>query len=215
MSNENMTPQRTPKKVSPGVAILSIVILAIIFSCGFAIIKFNTMVVFLTALIFAMILGLAHGYSLKDVEDFFIEGCKNAVMPSAILFTVGAVIGAWIVSGIVPTIVYYGLKILTPSTFLISGFVICCIISFFTGSSYTAISTIGIALLGIGMGLGINAPITAGMFGKYINATSAFSNGLKSIVGGIASISQHNKYYEAFAEYYSLSDQDNEALSET
>ena len=61
---------------------------------------------------------------------------------------------------------------------------------------------------------GIGTPITAGMFGKYINATSAFSNGLKSIVGGIASISQHNKYYEAFAEYYSLSDQDNEALSE-
>lgn len=190
MSNENMTPAKTPRKVSTSVAILAIIILAIIFSCGFAIIKFNTMVVFLTALIFAMILGLAHGYSLADVENFFIDGCKNAVMPSAILFTVGAVIGAWIVSGIVPTIVYYGLKILTPSTFLISGFIICCIISFFTGSSYTAISTIGIALLGIGMGLGIHAPITAGMvvsgalFGDKMSPFSDSTN-LAAAVSGI------------------------------
>lgn len=155
--------KRTPKKIGLAAAIITLAILSLIFCGGFTFLKFNTQAIFLVAAIAVGVVALLHGYSLKDVEDFFLDGCRGAVLPAMILMVVGAVIGSWIVSGIVPTIIYYGLGFLTPSTFLVAGFAMCCLISFFTGSSYTAISTIGIALLGIGMGLEINPAITAGM----------------------------------------------------
>lgn len=155
--------KKTPKKVGLAAAIISLAALSLIFCGGFTFLKFNTQAIFLVGAIAMGIVALLHGYSLKDVEDYFLEGCRGAVMPAMILMVVGAVIGSWIVSGIVPTIIYYGLGFLTPSTFLVAGFAMCCLISFFTGSSYTAISTIGIALLGIGMGLEVNPAITAGM----------------------------------------------------
>ena len=154
---------KTPKKVGLAAAIISLAVLSLIFCGGFTFLKFNTQAIFLVGAIAMGVVALLHGYSLKDVEEFFLDGCRGAVMAAMILMVVGAVIGSWIVSGIVPTIIYYGLGILTPSTFLVAGFLMCCLISFFTGSSYTAISTIGIALLGIGMGLDVNPAITAGM----------------------------------------------------
>ena len=155
--------KRTPKKIGLAAAIITLAILSLIFCGGFTFLKFNTQAIFLVAAIAVGVVALLHGYSLKDVEDFFLDGCRGAVLPAMILMVVGAVIGSWIVSGIVPTIIYYGLGFLTPSTFLVAGFAMCCLISFFTGSSYTAISTIGIALLGIGMGLDVNPALTAGM----------------------------------------------------
>ncbi|MBR5537301.1 MAG: Na+/H+ antiporter NhaC [Clostridia bacterium] len=154
---------KTPKKIGLAAAIITLAILSLIFCGGFTFLKFNTQAIFLVAAIAVGVVALLHGYSLKDVEEFFLDGCRGAVLPAMILMVVGAVIGSWIVSGIVPTIIYYGLGFLTPSTFLVAGFAMCCLISFFTGSSYTAISTIGIALLGIGMGLDVNPAITAGM----------------------------------------------------
>lgn len=155
--------KKTPKKVGLAAAIISLAVLSLIFCGGFTFLKFNTQAIFFVGAIATGVVALLHGYSLKDVEDYFLDGCRGAVMPAMILMVVGAVIGSWIVSGIVPTIIYYGLGFLTPSTFLVAGFAMCCLISFFTGSSYTAISTIGIALLGIGMGLEVNPAITAGM----------------------------------------------------
>ena len=154
---------KTPKKIGLAAAIITLAILSLIFCGGFTFMKFNTQAIFLVAAIAVGVVALLHGYSLKDVEEFFLDGCRGAVLPAMILMVVGAVIGSWIVSGIVPTIIYYGLGFLTPSTFLVAGFAMCCLISFFTGSSYTAISTIGIALLGIGMGLDVNPALTAGM----------------------------------------------------
>ena len=155
--------KRTPKQVGLAAAIISLAVLSMIFCGGFTFLKFNTQAIFLVGAIATGVVALLHGHTLKDVEDYFLEGCRGAVMPAMILMVVGAVIGAWIVSGIVPTIIYYGLGFLTPSTFLVAGFAMCCLISFFTGSSYTSISTIGIALLGIGLGLGVNPALTAGM----------------------------------------------------
>ena len=70
-----------------------------------------------------------------------------------ILMTVGCVIGAWMVSGVVPTIIYYGLKFLSPKVFLPVGFIVTCLVSFFVGSSYSAIATIGVALMGAIFGI--------------------------------------------------------------
>ena len=80
-----------------------------------------------------------------------------------IFIAVGMVVGSWIISGIVPSIIYYGLKIFTPSSFLALGFIVCCVVSFFTGSSYAALGTMGVAFMAIGYGMDINPALVAGM----------------------------------------------------
>lgn len=151
------------KEVSFGLALLCMIALAVIFIGGFGVFKISTQVVFLLSIIAAGIIGLLSGFSIEEIDGFFLDGCKSVVLAAMILMAVGAVVGSWIVSGVVPTIIYYGLSILTPSTFLVAGFIICCLLSFFTGSSYSAISTLGVAFMGISMGLNINPAITAGM----------------------------------------------------
>jgi len=151
------------REISFGLAVVCMLALAAIFIGGFGIFKINTQVVFLLAVVAAAFVGVISGFSLKEIDKFFLDGCKSVIMAAMILMSVGAVIGAWIVSGIVPTIIYYGLSVLTPASFLLTSFFICCILSFFTGSSYSAISTLGVAFMGISIGLNINPGITAGM----------------------------------------------------
>ena len=88
-----------------------------------------------------------------------ITGIATALL---ILLIIGALSGAWMVSGVVPTLIYYGIQIIHPSFFLVSTCLICCIVSVMTGSSWTTIATIGVALIGIGQGQGIPTPWIAG-----------------------------------------------------
>lgn len=79
-----------------------------------------------------------------------------------ILLTVGMLAGSWMISGVVPTLIYYGVQILSPRFFLVSACVICALVSLLSGSSWTTIATIGVALLGIGQALGVSEAWTAG-----------------------------------------------------
>ena len=172
------------KKVSVAMAAVAMIALALVLIGGFIVLQISTHVVFLLAILAMGIIALISGFTKEDLQDFFIEGCKNAVLVALILMTVGTVIGSWIVSGIVPTIIYYGLEILSPKVFLVVGFFICCIISFFVGSSYSAIAT-----LGIGLGLHINPGLTAGMvvsgaiFGDKMSPFSDTTNLAPAVAG--------------------------------
>lgn len=151
------------KYVSFGSAVLCIAALVVVLMLGFAIWQIDTKVVFVLALVVVSSILMLHGFKLEEILKFFVDGCHSSMDVVLILMSVGAVIGTWIISGVVPTIIYYGLEILTPSAFLLTGFFLCCIVSFFVGSSYSTIATMGVAFLGIGMGLGINPGLTAGM----------------------------------------------------
>ncbi len=151
------------KSVNMHMAFIAMVLLAVILMGGFSVFKLNTHVVFLLAIVSMSVVGLVSGFSLEEIQSAFVDGCQKAMMVALILMVVGTVVGAWVVSGIVPAIIYYGLQILTPSSFLVTGFLICCLIAFFVGSSYSAIATLGVAFMGIGAGLGITPGLTAGM----------------------------------------------------
>ena len=110
------------KKVSVAMAAVAMIALALVLIGGFIVLQISTHVVFLLAILAMGIIALISGFTKEDLQDFFIEGCKNAVLVALILMTVGTVIGSWIVSGIVPTIIYYGLEILSPKVFLVVGF---------------------------------------------------------------------------------------------
>lgn len=96
------------------------------------------------------------------IEEQIRKTIGGASVSIVILLTIGMLSGAWMISGVVPTLIYYGVQIMSPQFFLVSCCVICAIVSVMTGSSWTTIATIGIALLGIGNALSIPAPWTAG-----------------------------------------------------
>lgn len=155
--------KREFKKVGLGGALIVFLIVAAVMAVGLAIIKLNTMVTFLLALIAVCICAVVMGMKLDDLQETILDGCKKCSLVIMIMISVGMVVGSWMISGIVPSIIYYGLKLFTPASFLAVGFVICCIVSFFTGSSYAALGTMGVAFMAIGYGMGINPALVAGM----------------------------------------------------
>ena len=102
------------------------------------------------------------GFTWKELEEGILDTINNTMQAILILLIVGMLIGTWIISGIVPSMIYWGLNILSPGIFLVATTVICSIVSKSTGSSWTTAGTIGIALLGIGSALGIPKDVIAG-----------------------------------------------------
>lgn len=110
----------------------------------------------------AMVGGLMNKvHPITMVEEVW-ENIRSVFVPIMILFLVGALAGTWLVSGVIPAMVYYGLKVLSPEIFLPASVVISALISIATGSSWTTSATVGIALVGIGTALGINPGMIAG-----------------------------------------------------
>jgi len=102
------------------------------------------------------------GFTWKELEDGILSTINTTMQAILILLVVGMLIGTWILGGIVPSMIYWGLNVLSPGIFLVATTLICAIVSISTGSSWTTAGTIGIALLGIGSALGIPTPIIAG-----------------------------------------------------
>ena len=98
----------------------------------------------------------------KTFERQMCKTIGDVAVTLLILLTVGMLAGSWMVSGVVPTLIYYGVQILSPKFFLVCACVICALVSLLSGSSWTTVATIGVALLGIGHALGINEAWTAG-----------------------------------------------------
>lgn len=102
------------------------------------------------------------GRDWQGMEDRFLKVIKIGLPAMIILMGVGMLIGSWIIAGTVPTILYYGFSVFSPSSFLFSVCIICAVISVATGTSWGTVGTVGLAMMGIGMGLGIPAHFTGG-----------------------------------------------------
>jgi NhaC family Na+:H+ antiporter len=111
----------------------------------------------------AAIVGFFNKVSIGRMIAEVVENIKSVLIPIVILLLVGALAGTWLVSGVIPAMVYYGLKVLSPEIFLPASLVIAALISIATGSSWTTSATVGIALVGIGTeALGISGGMVAG-----------------------------------------------------
>ena len=110
----------------------------------------------------AAIVGFFNKVALTTMLEEILENIKSVFIPIIILLLVGALAGTWLVSGVIPAMVYYGLQVLSPEIFLPASVIIAAIISIATGSSWTTSATVGIALIGIGTALGINTGMIAG-----------------------------------------------------
>ncbi|WP_338763953.1 Na+/H+ antiporter NhaC [Bernardetia sp. ABR2-2B] len=111
------------------------------------------------------IAGLVAWYlkmSWTQVMKGVLESINSAMSAVLILLMIGALAGTWMLSGIVPALIYYGLQVLTPTFFLVASCIVCALVSLGTGSSWSTIATVGIALLGIGAALGFDEGLVAG-----------------------------------------------------
>ncbi|MHA4990556.1 Na+/H+ antiporter NhaC [Cetobacterium somerae] len=143
-------------------ALIPIVFLIIIISVS--ILKFGAdpQIPLLLATIVAVLLGFKLGFKWDEMEKGMISTINSSMQAILIQMIIGIIIGTWILAGIVPTMIYYGLQILSPAIFLPSAAILCAIISVATGSAWTTAGTVGIALLGVGQGLGMPLPLVAG-----------------------------------------------------
>lgn len=121
----------------------------------------NQIALLLAAMV-AALLGVRNGYAWREMQEGIIHGISMAMGAMLILLVVGALIGTWILAGTVPTMIYYGLSILSPSWFYAAAAIICAIVALATGSSWTTAGTIGVALVGIATVQGLNLGLAAG-----------------------------------------------------
>jgi len=137
----------------------------------------------------ACIIGLKNGYGRKEIEEGIIKGISLTLGAILILLAVGSLIGTWLLAGTVPTMIYFGLQILTPQFFYISCCIICALVALCIGSSWTVAATIGVALMGVATGLDASGPITAGAiisgayFGDKLSPLSDTTNLAPAIAG--------------------------------
>jgi NhaC family Na+:H+ antiporter len=166
-------------------------ILGLVFFISLAIVRYETdaHVPILLGVLVAAIIGLRAGFTWKEIETGMLNGITNSLQALVILAIIGILIGVWILSGVVPTMLYYGLKILHPKIFLPATLIICSITSLATGTSWGTSGTIGIALIGIGAGLGFPLPVVAGAvlsgayFGDKMSPLSDTTNMAPAMVG--------------------------------
>lgn len=121
----------------------------------------NQVALFLAASV-AGIISWRLGCDWEKIETSVVKSISSAMGAMLILLVIGSLSGTWLLSGIVPAMIYYGLKIMNPTIFLFAACIVCCIVSLATGSSWSTVATVGIALLGIGKTLGIHEGVVAG-----------------------------------------------------
>lgn len=148
----------------------------------------NQMALLLAGVFVAVLGHVALGLRYRDIETRAIKSIVLAMEAVLILLVVGCLIGLWILSGIVPTMIYFGIRALTPLVFLPVACIVCSVVSLAVGSSWSTMGTVGIALLGIGKALGFPDPIVAGAIisGAYFGDKMSPLSDTTNLAPGIA-----------------------------
>ena len=158
MSKQEKTP-RIPKLWE---ALLTMGLLIVIMAVAILVYGVDPHVPMFLGTVIAALMALRLGYKWEIIEKAMMDGIYRALQSVIILAIIGILIGVWLDAGVVPAMIYYGLKILKPGIFLVACVLVCSITSLATGTSWGTMGTMGVALMGIGIGLGMNPAMTAG-----------------------------------------------------
>jgi NhaC family Na+:H+ antiporter len=146
----------------------------------------------------AAIIGLKNGHTWHEMEKAIVHGISISLGAILILLAVGSLIGTWLLSGTVPTMVYYGLKVIDPSWFYAAACMVCGIVAMSIGSSWTTAATVGVAFIGISGGFELSASVTAGAvisgayFGDKLSPLSETTNLAPAVAG--SELFEHIRY---------------------
>lgn len=180
---------KTRKKLTVPIALLPLLALVSMALMSTMYWKIGMIIPIITGIVVAAIIGRWRGYSWRDLEEALSHGVSRALPAVFILILIGIIIGTWISGGIIPTFVYYGVKMINPSIFLPLACLATAMISLIIGSSFTSMATVGLAFVGIGDGLGMPLPIVVGavisgaFFGDKISPLSDTTNVAPAMVG--------------------------------
>lgn len=155
--------KKGPKKeVSLLSSILLFLVICVAITVQKAVFKGDMGSMFFMLWVIVIPFGLYYGHSSEEMEKAALEFTHKALSPVFVLLAAGALIGAWIAAGTTPTLIYYGLKFISPKIFLVAAMLLCSLVSLFCGTSNGTVGTAGVALIGIGNSMGIPPAITAG-----------------------------------------------------
>lgn len=157
LGRENMK-----KEMSFWTAMIPVIVTIIVMAITIVVLEQSPHIPLIIGTTVAALIAWRYGYKWKEIEEAMYKGIRLALPAIVIIILVGLTIGSWIGGGIVATMIYYGLNLLSPSLFLVTITLICAIVSLAIGSSWSTMGTIGVAGMGIGMSMGIPAPMVAG-----------------------------------------------------
>ena len=138
---------------------------------------------------FAAIVAMLNGWKWSYMEQGILAAINRTMQAILILAVVGLMLGSWMAGGVVPSMMYYGIKVIAPSVFLFTACLLCCIVSLATGSSWSTAGSMGVALIGVGTALGFPAYMTAGAvvsgayFGDKMSPLSDTTNLAPAVAG--------------------------------
>ena len=149
----------------------------------------SNQIALLLAALFAGVLGMTRGTKWSEMKDAIAQSIGTATEAILILLLIGALSGTWLLAGIIPAFIHYGMMILQPSIFLFAACIVCAVLSLATGSSWGTVGTVGIALVGIGQALGLSegwvagAIISGAYFGDKMSPLSDTTNLAPAVAG--------------------------------
>ena len=179
-------PGRAPKF---GVALIPLIAMALLLGVGYGVYRVKAQVLLVAAASMSAFLGLILGFKWKDMERGIVESITKAMPAILIMLSVGILVGSWMASGTIPMVIYYGLKLISPKFFLATACLVCSIVALASGTSWGTIGTVGVAFVGIAMGLGIplgpaaGAIVAGAYFGDKMSPLSDIPN-LATVISG-------------------------------
>ena len=190
---------RAPRRPIPfGIAVLPLVAVALLLGVGYGIYKIKPQVLLVTAAFLTGGLGAALKFTWAEMEQGIVESIRKAMPAILIMLTVGILIGAWMAAGTIPMVIYFGLKLISPQFFLVTACFVCSVTALATGTSWGTVGTVGVAFIGIAMGLGIplgpaaGAIVCGAYFGDKMSPFSDIPN-LAAVTAG-ANLFDHIKH---------------------
>ena len=182
-----MTDKR--KRITLGTALIPVIFLIVALALTIGVFKQPPHIPLIGAAAVAACIAVILKHPWKEIHEGMVHGITLAMGAILILMVVGTMIGTWIMGGIVPSMIYYGLKVLSPGIFLVATLIICSIVSLGTGSSWSTAGTVGVALIGVGQGLGVPVAMVAGAiisgayFGDKMSPLSDTTNLAPAVAG--------------------------------
>ncbi len=178
----NDTAAKEKKRPSLFIALIPLIVMALFLGVGYGIYQMRAEMLLVAAAMVSGIIATTLGYSWLELEAGIVESIKKGMPAMLIVICVGVLIGSWIACGTIPMLVFYGIKIISPSVFLVTACVVCSLVSLFTGTSWGTVGTMGVAFMGIAHGLGIppgqaaGAIVAGSYFGDKISPFSDTTN---------------------------------------
>jgi Na+:H+ antiporter, NhaC family len=179
--NKNQ-PLSKKRKPSLSTALIPLIAMGLLLGVGYGVYKIRPQVLLVAAAFLTGILGYFLKFDWSEMEKGIVDGIHKAMPAILIMLCVGILIGSWIASGTIPMVIYYGLKLISPKFFLVTACFVCSLTSVATGTSWGTIGTLGVAFIGIAMGLNIplgpaaGAVVSGAYFGDKMSPFSDVTN---------------------------------------